>query len=84
MRREARAAAPTASADGRDRYFLVLGTAALFGGQLALSLLRSGRVLVADETRYLTNARVLIDAVPGLLERAPLYRAATRCSYHYF
>jgi hypothetical protein len=53
---------------------LIVGTGALFAARLVLSLARSGPVLVADETGYLTNARVLAGGLPGQMERAPFYR----------
>ncbi|HET8815684.1 MAG TPA: hypothetical protein VFM51_12120, partial [Solirubrobacterales bacterium] len=53
---------------------LLAGTFALFGLRLLLSLIRTGPVLVADETGYLTNARVLTGGLPGQLELAPFYR----------
>lgn len=53
---------------------LVAGTIALFLLRLALSLLRTGPVLVADEIGYLTNARVLDGGLAGKLEQAPFYR----------
>lgn len=53
---------------------LLAGTFVLFGVRLLLSLIRTGPVLVADETGYLTNARVIVDGVPGQLELAPFYR----------
>src|SRR5690349_3089526 len=53
---------------------LVAGTIVLFLLRLALSLIRTGPVLVADEIGYLTNARVLDGGVPGQLELAPFYR----------
>lgn len=53
---------------------LLAGTFALFAVRLLLSLIRTGPVLVADETGYLTNARVLVGGVPGQLELAPFYR----------
>lgn len=56
----------------RNRLFA--GTFVLFGVRLLLSLIRTGPVLVADETGYLTNARVIVDGVPGQLELAPFYR----------
>ncbi len=58
---------------GRSR-FLVAGTVALFLLRFALSLIRTGPVLVADEIGYLTNARVLDGGVPGQMELAPFYR----------
>jgi hypothetical protein len=56
------------------RRWLIGGTLALFAGRLALSLLRSGPVLVADEAGYLTNARVLAGGLAGQLDHAPFYR----------
>ncbi|HET9593138.1 MAG TPA: hypothetical protein VFP17_09505 [Solirubrobacterales bacterium] len=56
------------------RYRLLAGTFVLFAARLVLSLIRSGPVLVADETGYLTNARVLAGGVAGQLEQAPFYR----------
>lgn len=53
----------------------MLGTLALFGGRVALSLIRTGPVLVADEMGYLGNARVLVGGVAGQLAEAPFYRA---------
>lgn len=53
---------------------LIAGTLALFLLRFALSLIRTGPVLVADEIGYLTNARVLDGGVPGQLELAPFYR----------
>jgi 4-amino-4-deoxy-L-arabinose transferase-like glycosyltransferase len=53
---------------------LIAGTVALFLLRFALSLLRTGPVLVADEIGYLTNARVIDGGLAGLLEQAPFYR----------
>jgi hypothetical protein len=53
---------------------MVLGTLALFAARIALSLIRTGPVLVADEMGYLANARVLAGGVTGQLEQAPFYR----------
>ncbi|HEU4598876.1 MAG TPA: hypothetical protein VFS26_03955 [Solirubrobacterales bacterium] len=53
---------------------LLAGTFALFLIRLLLSLIRTGPVLVADETGYLTNARVIVGGLPGQLELAPFYR----------
>lgn len=53
---------------------LLAGTFVLFCVRLLLSLIRTGPVLVADEIGYLTNARVIVDGVPGQLELAPFYR----------
>lgn len=50
------------------------GTVVLFAARLILSLIRTGPVLVADETGYLTNARVLAGGISGQLEQAPFYR----------
>src|SRR3954470_7752359 len=54
---------------------LLAGTFVLFSARLILSLIRTGPVLVADETGYLTNARVLAGGLAGQLEQAPFYRA---------
>jgi hypothetical protein len=67
-----RVRAPAADAWVRNR--LIAGAGVLFGVRLALSIVRLGPVVVADEIGYLTNARVLIGGVPGQLERAPFYR----------
>lgn len=53
---------------------LVLGTLALFVARLALSVVRTGPVLVADEIGYLANARAIVGGVAGQLEIAPFYR----------
>jgi hypothetical protein len=53
---------------------LLAGTLALFAARLILSLIRTGPVLVADETGYLTNARVIAGGLAGQLEQAPFYR----------
>jgi len=58
----------------RRSRLLVAGTLALFLLRFALSLIRTGPVLVADEIGYLTNARVLDGGLPGQLELAPFYR----------
>src|SRR5689334_20062388 len=58
----------------RRSRLLVAGTLALFLLRFAISLIRTGPVLVADEIGYLTNARVLDVGVPGQLELAPFYR----------
>ena len=55
------------------RAHLVAGFLSLFALRLALSLFRTGPLLVADETGYLTNARVLAGGVPGQMSRAPFY-----------
>lgn len=52
---------------------LLAGTAALFVLRLALSTLRTGPVLVADEVGYLTNARALAGGVRGQMTGAPFY-----------
>ncbi len=53
---------------------LVAGTLVLFLLRFAISLIRTGPVLVADEIGYLTNARVLDGGLPGQMELAPFYR----------
>jgi hypothetical protein len=58
----------------RRNRLLLAGTLALFLLRFALSLVRTGPVLVADEIGYLTNARVLDGGIPGQLELAPFYR----------
>jgi hypothetical protein len=58
----------------RRNRLLIAGTLALFLLRFALSLIRTGPVLVADEIGYLTNARVLDGGIPGQLELAPFYR----------
>jgi len=58
----------------RRNRLLLAGTLALFLLRFALSLIRTGPVLVADEIGYLTNARVLDGGIPGQLELAPFYR----------
>ena len=57
----------------RDRNLLIVGTIALVVVRVALSVVRSGPVLVADEIGYLTNARVLAGGVAGQLHGAPFY-----------
>jgi hypothetical protein len=52
---------------------LAAGTAVLFVVRLALTLPRSGPVVVADEVGYLTNARVLAGGVAGQMSTAPFY-----------
>jgi hypothetical protein len=53
---------------------LLAGTLILFAARLALSAIRTGPVLVADEIGYLTNARLLAGGHPGQLEMAPFYK----------
>ena len=57
-----------------SRHPLLLGSAALFALRVALSLVRTGPLLVADEVGYLTNARVLAGGVAGQMTTAPFYR----------
>lgn len=52
---------------------LAIGTALLFALRLALSIVRTGPVVVADEVGYLTNARVLAGGVAGQMSTAPFY-----------
>ncbi len=61
-----------AAASLRNR--LLLGTALLFAFRLAISLIRTGPVLVADEMGYLGNARTIAGQLPAQLELAPFYR----------
>ncbi len=53
---------------------VLVGTIALLVLRLALSAMRTGPLVVADEIGYLTNARVLTGGVRGQLEAAPFYR----------
>jgi hypothetical protein len=53
---------------------LALATLAVFAGCLLVSMLRTGPLVVADETGYLVNARVLSGGLRGALEEAPFYR----------
>src|SRR5215217_4383229 len=53
---------------------LLLGIAALLVVRAALSAVRSGPVLVADEIGYLTNARALGGGIAGQMATAPFYR----------
>ena len=55
------------------RWQLLAGTAVFFVLRLALTIPRTGPVVVADEVGYLTNARVLAGGVPGQLSTAPFY-----------
>jgi hypothetical protein len=52
---------------------LVAGTVVLFVLRLALTVPRTGPVVVADEIGYLTNARVLAGGVAGQMSTAPFY-----------
>jgi hypothetical protein len=52
---------------------LLLGTAAFFVLRAALTIPRTGPVVVADEVGYLANARVLAGGVDGQLTTAPFY-----------
>jgi hypothetical protein len=52
---------------------LLVGTAAFFVLRLALTIPRTGPVIVADEVGYLANARVLAGGVAGQLSTAPFY-----------
>jgi hypothetical protein len=52
---------------------LVAGTVALFLLRLALTVPRTGPVVVADEVGYLTNARLLAGGVAGQMATAPFY-----------
>lgn len=54
---------------------LVAGTLLLFVARFALSLIRSGPVLVADEMGYLGNARRIAGGIDSQMELAPFYRA---------
>ena len=52
---------------------LLVGTSALLVVRLALTIPRTGPVIVADEIGYLANARVLAGGVDGQLSPAPFY-----------
>lgn len=67
---------PEQRADESHRVWptLLTGTLLLFLVRLALSLIRSGPVLVADEMGYLGNARAIIGGIGAQLELAPFYR----------
>jgi hypothetical protein len=52
---------------------LLLATALFFVLRLALTIPRTGPVVVADEVGYLANARVLAGGVDGQLSTAPFY-----------
>jgi hypothetical protein len=58
---------------------LLVGSAALLGLRLLLSLIRTGPLVVADEVGYLTNARVITGGLAGNCSRPPSTGAATRC-----
>jgi hypothetical protein len=55
------------------RLQLLAGFLAFFVFRLALTVPRTGPVIVADEVGYLTNARVLAGGVPGQMSTAPFY-----------
>lgn len=59
---------------GRVWPMLLGGTVVLFTARLALSAIRSGPVLVADEMGYLGNARALVGGIGAQMELAPFYR----------
>lgn len=63
-------------ADGPRRFWPILlaGTLLLFLVRVALSLIRSGPVLVADEMGYLGNARAIGGGIGAQMELAPFYR----------
>ncbi|MDX6676916.1 MAG: hypothetical protein QOE31_968, partial [Solirubrobacteraceae bacterium] len=56
------------------RRVLLVGTALLLGLRLAISLARSGPVIMADEAGYLLNARILAGGMPGEMGSSPFYR----------
>ena len=53
---------------------LLVVTLGMFGLRAALSLPRTGPLVVADEAGYLLNARALTGGVHGALANAPFYR----------
>lgn len=56
------------------RRVLVLGAATLLAARLALSVARSGPVIMADEAGYLFNARVLAGGMAAEMGSSPFYR----------
>jgi hypothetical protein len=68
---------PERPAAGPRRVWPVLlsGTLLLFLGRVAVSLIRSGPVLVADEMGYLGNARAIVGGIGTQMELAPFYRS---------
>lgn len=63
------------SSDAGVRWRVLLaGTLLLFLLRAALSLLRSGPVLVADEMGYLGNAQAIVGGIGAQMELAPFYR----------
>jgi hypothetical protein len=54
---------------------LLLGTLVLFAARVALSLIRTGPIVVADEMGYLGNARAIVGHIGAQMELAPFYRA---------
>jgi hypothetical protein len=59
---------------GRVWPSLLAGTLLLFLARVALSLIRNGPVLVADEMGYLGNARAIVGGLGPQMELAPFYR----------
>src|SRR6476646_8573704 len=61
----------------RDRVWpsLLAGTLLLFLARVALSLIRTGPVLVADEMGYLGNARTIAGGIDAQMGLAPFYRS---------
>jgi hypothetical protein len=59
----------------RVRRILLLATAAFFVLQVAMSLARTGPVLMADEAGYLGNARMLGGGLEFEMGTSPFYRA---------
>lgn len=61
----------------RDRVWpsLLAGTLLLFLARVALSLIRNGPVLVADEMGYLGNARAIAGGIDAQMGLAPFYRS---------
>jgi hypothetical protein len=64
-------------AEGPQRVWPILlaGTLLLFLVRVALSLIRSGPVLVADEMGYLGNARTIAGGIGAQMDLAPFYRS---------
>lgn len=66
----------TTSADSQRLWGALLGgTLLLFLARFALSLIRTGPVLVADEMGYLGNARRISGGIDAQMELAPFYRS---------
>ncbi|MEA2219215.1 MAG: hypothetical protein QOJ35_1841 [Solirubrobacteraceae bacterium] len=56
------------------RRVLAVGTLALLALRIAISLARTGPVVMADEAGYLLNARILAGGMPAQMGSSPFYR----------